>query len=410
MSNTLLTISMITREAARILENNLKMTSQVSRTYDEKFAVAGAKIGNTLNIRKPARYVGGEGQGLTIEGITETQVPLVLDKQFHVGLQFSSADLALSIDEYSKRILAPVIATLANKIDYFMTGCYVDVAQYVGAPGTVPTALLTYLQAGQKLDESSTPMDDMRTMLLNPASQVNIIDALKGLFQQSSAIAQQYATGRMGRAIGFEWMMDQNVRTHTVGQLGGTPLVNGASQTGTSLITDGWTASAANRLKRGDDIEIGSGTTAVNAVNPMNYESVGSTRKFVLTADADSDASGNATLQITPSIAASGAFQTVDQLPPDNAAITIFGHASTYASRQTPTNLAFHRDAFGFASADLPLPGGTDKAARVSDDQLGISLRMVRDYTIMDDQFICRVDVLCGRTTIYQDLACRIQS
>src|SRR3990167_5834834 len=173
MSNTLLTISMITREALRLLENSTRMTGTVARTYDDKFAVSGAKIGNTCNIRKPARYVGGEGQSLTIENITETQVPLTLEKQFHVGLQFSAADLALSIDDYNRRILGPPIATLANKIDHYLTGGYIDVSQYVGTPGTVPTALLTYLQAGQKLDESSTPMDEERTMLINPSSEVN---------------------------------------------------------------------------------------------------------------------------------------------------------------------------------------------------------------------------------------------
>ena len=409
MSNTFLTISMVTREALRILENNLKMAMQVTRTYDDKFGVAGAKIGNTLNIRKPARYVGGEGQDLTIENITETQVSLVLDKQFHVGIQFSSQDLALNIDDFGKRILAGPVATLANKIDFHVTGGYIDVANYVGTPGTVPTTLLAYLQLGQKLDEESCPMDDQRTLVINPAMQVNIVDQLKGLFQQSSAIAQQYATGRMGRAIGFEWMMDQNVRSHTVGQLGSTPLVNGANQSGTSLITDGWTGVAANRLKRGDCIEIGSGTTAVNAVNPMNYQSIGSTRKFVLTADADSDASGNSTLSIYPSMLASSAQQTVDQLPADNAAITTFGAVSTYASKVSPTGLAFHRDAFALGVADLPVPGGVDKGARIADDQLGISLRMIRDYTIMNDQFICRLDVLCGRVTQYAELAARIQ-
>ena len=204
-------------------------------------------------------------------------------------------------------------------------------------------------------------------------------------------------------------MMDQNMRTHTVGALGGTPLVDGANQSGSTLLTRGWTSAAANRLKEGDVISLGATTTAVNAVNPMNYQSIGSVRNLVVTSDFDSDASGNGTINVSPSITASGAFQTVDALPGDGVAVNTFGHASTYASKQTPTALAFHRDAFSFATADLPLPGGVDRASRVSDDQLGISLRMVRDYTIMDDQFICRIDVLCGRVTQYQELACRVQ-
>jgi len=406
MSNAFLTISMITREGLRILENNLKLTMRIDRQYDSKFGVAGAKIGNTLNIRKPARYVGGEGQDLSIEGIVETSAALVLEKQFHVGIQFSAQDLALSIDDFGKRILAPAVATIANKIDYYMAGSYIDVANYVGTPGTVPTALLTYLQAGRNLDDEATPQDGNRTLAITPNMQINIIDQLKGLFQNAAALGKQYMTGRMGDAIGFEWIMDQNMRTHATGALGGTPLVNGASQTGSSIITDGWTAAAANRLKRGDVIELAS----TNAVNPMNYQSIGRTRSFLVTADADSDASGNLTASIYPSITTSGAFQTVDAVPADNAAVTIYGHASTYASKQSPTALAFHRDFASFACADLPVPNGVDKGARVSDDQLGISIRMVRDYTIMNDQFICRLDVLCGRVTPYPELACRVQA
>lgn len=400
---------MITREALRVLENNLKFTSQVSRQYDDRFGIEGAKIGTTLNIRKPPRYVGREGQALQVEGSVESQVPLTLTTQFGVDISFSSADLALSIDDFSKRFLAPAIATVANRIDFQGLGEYIKVANFVGTPAVVPastTALTTYLQAGQKLDEEAAPMDDMRTIIMTPAMQVGIVDALKGLFQQSTAIAQQYATGRMGRAIGFEWIMDQNVRTHVVGALGGTPLVNAANQTGSSIITDGWSASISGVLKRGDVITFAS----VYAVNPQSRQSTGSLRQFVVTADVDSDASGNATIPIYPPLTPGGQFQTVTTTPADNAVILIFGHASSYAGLSTPTGLAFHRDAFTMACADLPLPQGVDMAARVSDKQLGISLRMIRAYDINTDQFPCRIDVLFGWQTLYPELAARIQS
>lgn len=372
---------------------------------DDKFGVAGAKIGNTLNIRKPPRYIGREGQQMQIEGITETSVPLVLEKQFGVDISFSSQDLALNIDDFSKRILYPAIAVVANKIDNYMATSYQDIPNFVGTPGVTPTALLTYLQASQKMDEEATPMDDLRTMVVNPAAMVNMVDQLKGLFQQASAIGEQYKTGRMGRVIGFEWIMDQNIRTHTVGALGGTPLVNGANQTGSTLNTDGWTATTG-ALKKGDVLTLAS----VNSVNPMSKDSTGALRDIVVTADTTADGSGNmATIPIYPSLQSSGAFQNIDATAADNAIIKIFGHASTYASTQTPANLAFHRECMALACADLPLPGGVDKAARVSDDQLGISLRMVRDYTIDNDQFPCRIDVLVGRVTQYQELACRVQ-
>ena len=239
MANALLTISMITREALRVLENNLTFTKGVNRQYDSRFGVEGAKIGTVLNVRKPPRYVGRTGSAISIEDAVETQVAVTLDTQFGVDISFTSEDLALKIDDFSERFINPAVATIANKIDHSGLALYKDIYQSVGTPGTTPNALLTYLQAGVKLDDSAAPMDGQRSVCITPLMQATMVDALKGLFQQSSAIASQYRKGQMGTAAGFDWFMDQNVNSHTVGPLGGTQLVNGASQTGASLITDG---------------------------------------------------------------------------------------------------------------------------------------------------------------------------
>lgn len=401
MPNTNLTISMITREALRILENNLTFAKGVNREYDDAYAIKGAKIGDTLNIRKPARYVGRSGTALAVEDHTETSVPLVLNTQFGVDVQFTSKELLLSIDDFSKRILEPAMATVANKIDSDGLALYADVYNSVGTPGTTPNALLTYLQAGAKMDYEATPRDKMRSLVLEPTAQATIVDSLKGLFHSSTQIEKQYEQGNMGMSAGFKWSMDQNVNTHTIGPLGGTPLVNGTNQTGSSLITDGWTAAAALRLRRGDVFTI----AGVFAVNPQNRASTGQLRQFVVTANVSSDGAGNATIPISPPITTTGAFQTVTNSPADNAALTVFGAANTL----TPANLAYHRDAFTMASADLPLPGGVDMAARVSDNALGMSMRMIRAYDINNDRFPCRIDVLYGWRTLYPELACRIQ-
>ena len=402
MANAFLTISMITREALRVLENNLTFTKGVNRQYDSRFGVEGAKIGTVLNVRKPPRYVGRTGSAISIEDAVETQVAVTLDTQFGVDISFTSEDLALKIDDFSERFINPAVATIANKIDHSGLALYKDIYQSVGTPGTTPNALLTYLQAGVKLDDSAAPMDGQRSVCITPLMQATMVDALKGLFQQSSAIASQYRKGQMGTAAGFDWFMDQNVNSHTVGPLGGTPLVNGASQTGASLITDGWTAAAAARLKQGDIFTI----AGVNSVNPQSRQDTGVLQQFVCTADKSSDGSGNLTATISPSIVTSGYGQTVTGSPADNAAITVVGAASTV----TPQGLAAHKDAFTLAMADLPLPKGTDMAARVSDDQLGMSIRMIRDYDITTDKFPCRLDVLFGWATLRPELACRVQA
>jgi hypothetical protein len=402
MPNTNLTISMVTREALRILENNLTFAKGVNREYDDQYGVSGAKIGDTLNIRKPARYIGRSGTALAVEDHTETSVPLVLNNQFGVDISFTSKELALSIDDFSKRILAPAVATIANKIDRDGLALYNQINQAVGTPGTLPSALKTYLQAGQKLDESATPRDGNRSLVVSSGMEVEIVDALKGLFQSSEKIADQYETGNMGKSAGFKWSMDQNVVTHQVGPLGGTPLTNGIpAQGATTLVTDGWTASAALRLRQGDVFTI----AGVFGVNPQNRQSTGALQQFVVTANVSSDGSGNATIPIFPAIQSTGAFATVTALPADNAAITVLGAANTLS----PTGIAYHRDAFVLGCADLQLPKGVDMASRVSSKQVGMSIRMVRDYDINSDTFPCRLDVLYGWRVVYPELAVRIQ-
>ena len=239
--NVLLTIAMITREALRVLENQLTFLKLITRQFDDRFGIDGAKIGTVLNVRKPPRYIGRAGQALQIEDAVESQVPVALDTQIGVDISFSAQDLALSIDDFSTRFITPAIASIANRIDSAALGLYKKCPNYVGTPGVVPTAFLTYLSAGVAMDNNLAPMDGQRTITVSPLMQATIVDTLKGLFQSASSIAEQYTKGKMGTSAGFAWYMDQNVRTHTVGPLGGTPLVNGASQQGSSIITDGWT-------------------------------------------------------------------------------------------------------------------------------------------------------------------------
>lgn len=403
MANTLLTISMITREALRVLENQLTFTKQVNTNYDSHFAREGAKIGTSLNVRKPPRYVGRTGQAISIEDATEEQVTITLDTQFGVDITFTSEDLALSIDDFQNRFIAPAVATVANKLDNDGMALYKKIYNSVGVPATTPAAILTYLKAGVALDNNSCPQDGKRSLVLTPLMQATIVDALKGLFQQATSIASQYAKGQMGIAAGFNWYMDQNVNTHTTGVFttSATPLVNGSTATGaTTLVTDGWN-SGSSTVTEGDVFTI----AGVNHVNPQSRQSTGELQQFVVTA-ATTSSGGAMTIPISPAIKTTTGFQTVDALPADNAALTFVGAEST----QTPQGVAFHRDAFCLSSADLPLPGGVDMAARIADKQLGLSIRMVRQYDITTDKWPCRLDILYGWDVLRPELACRVQA
>lgn len=406
MANQLLTIGMITLEALRVLENNLAATKYIRRDLDDNYGKTNAKIGTVLNVRKPPRYVGRTGQALQLEDATETSVPVTLNKQFGVDIAFTSQDLALSIDQFGERFVTPAVARVANEIDYDVLGQYINVYNEVGVPGTVPNQLLTYLQGRQRMDEEAVPRDAQRAAILSPAMEAVLVDALKGLFQDADKIADQYSQGMMGRTIGLKFAMDQNVRVQTVGAYTpGGATVNGAGQTGSSIVTAGW-PNSATVLKQGDIITFGS----VFAVNPQSKASTGALRQFVVTADVTSSGGGAATIPIAGpgglGIIVAGPFQTVTVSPANSAAITVQGASGV----SSPRGMIFHKEAFVLVCADLPLPNGVDMRERKSDKHLGLSIRLVRAYDINTDRFPLRLDILYGVATLYPEFAVRVAS
>lgn len=403
MSNTLLTISQITNEALAVLENQLTFTKHINREYDDSFAREGAKIGQTVNVRKPARFEGRRGATINVEGFNETSVPVTLDTQYGCDVSFTSKELTLDIDSFSDRVLKPQIATVANMIDRDGLQLYKDIYNHVGTPGTTPNTNLTYLLAGVKLDNEAAPVDDMRTCVINPLAQATISNANLSLQNPAKTISEQYHSGRMGRALGFKFEMDQNVVAHTIGTYaadvaGNAVAVNGAVSSGNSVATDGWTS--GDKLLAGDVVTFAN----VYAVNPQNRQSTGELRQFVVTADATADGGGNMTISVSPAIVPSGQYQNVTSGIANNAVVKVFGASAT----TTPQNLAFHRDAFTFACADLELPSGVWMAKRVTSKRLGISMRVVKAYDITNDRAPMRIDVLGGWKTLREELAARI--
>jgi len=413
MANNLLTISMITNEALMVLENELTFSGQVDRNYDDQFAVTGAKIGATLNVRRPGRFVGTTGPALNVEDFNETSVPVTLSTQFHVDTQFTSQDLALSLDAFSDRILKPAVAAIANKVDFDgLTMAKNNTANIVGTAGTPPTGLITYLTAGAYLDSEGAPRDGRRSCIIEPFTSATIVDSLKGLFMPSDKISDQYTKGMMGRdSAGVSWYMDQNVVAQTFGSYS-TATLACATTTATGFLSSGWaststialTATTATAgLKQGDVIQIAN----VYAVNPQNRQAYGSNklRNFVVTSNVTVSTSGTTSVTVSPAVITAGQFQNVS-IPTTSAtaAVTPFNNTGTVS----PQNIVMHKNAFCLATADLELPDGVHFAGRASDKELGLSLRVIRQYTINNDSIPTRVDVLYGWAPLYPELACRV--
>ena len=418
MSNNLLTISKITNEALMVLENELTFTSEVDRNYDDQFAVVGAKIGNTVNVRKPGRFIGTTGPALNVEDFNETSVPVTLSTQFHVDTQFTTQDLALSLDMFSDRVLKPAIAAIANKIDRDgMAMAVAQTANIVGTAGTVPTDLLTYLTAGAYLDSEGAPRDGRRSCIVEPFTSASIVNSLKGLFVPQEAIASQYRKGLMGRdSGGMNWKLDQNVVAQTFGD-NSTDTVTASvnTTTGTGFLTTGWASTstismtAANtgiiNLNAGDVFTI----DGVYAVNPQNRQAYGSNklRNFVVKTTVAISSGSSANVVVSPAVITAGQFQNVTiPTTSSTAAVTQFNKTGVVSAQ----NIIMHKNAFTLAVADLELPEGVHFAGRASDKEIGLSMRVVRQYTINNDSIPTRLDVLYGWAPLYPELACRVAS
>ena len=397
MANTLLTPQMVTYEALRVLENSLGISSRINREYDDKFAIAGAKIGTTLNVRKPPRYVGRLGDNINIENTTETSVPLVLDTLFGVDVAFTSVERTLSLDDYSRRILKPKMATIANKIDFDVLQKYKEIYNATGTPGTAISSLSTFLDAGVKLNNEAAPMDGDRFIACTPQMEASAVSSALAYFNPQSRIGDQYLKGRMGDFGGFEFFMDQNCPTHVAATQSGSVTVNGAVSSGNSITVAGLTTTG---LKKGDIYTV----STTNAVNPQSRQSTSQLRQFVVDADTAADAGGALTFTFQPEVIVSGQFQNVDAALGNGATVTF--HSST--GRTYQSGLAFHRDWCTLASADLEMPQGVHQSARISSKDSGLSVRMVTAFDIRTNLMITRLDVLYGIKVLYPELACRI--
>jgi hypothetical protein len=406
MPNTLLTIDMITREALRILHNNLAFTATVNRQYDPEFAKSGAKIGSTLRVRRPARFSVRSGAALAVQDYIEESTTITVDQQRGVDVSFTSAELALSLDDFSARILQPAMARLASEVDFIGLGLYQRVANQVGTPGTTPQTAKVYLDAGVRLDNMACPRDGNRFVVMNPEAQAATVDSLKGLFQSSGAISEQYMKGEMGTGLGFKFGMDQNVRLHTAGGFGdNTVLINDTYAAGDTTVDLDDNSTAAGVLLAGDVFTCyvaGTSGALIQSSNPETGQNTGLPAQFVVTANNTASGGAHTGVALGAPLFATGPRKNVSTLFANNAQAIFVGTPGT----AYPVNLAYHRDAFTLATADLILPEGVDMASRQTYE--GISMRIVRQYDINNDAMPCRMDILFGWAALRPEWACRI--
>ena len=408
MANSLLTINMITQEAVRLWQNTNAFVAHIDRQYDDAFAKVGAKIGQTIRIRLPNDYTVRTGAALSVQDTAEQYTTLALSTQKGVDVSFSSLDRTLSLDDFSERVLAPMMNNLVGNVAAdVMSGAEPGTARFTAnqdASGNVLTPnAATWLSAGAILTQNSAPVGN-RKLVLDPITMARTVSSLSGLLNPSNKIGPQYDTGQVKEALGFDWMEDQTIIKHTTAAynaganlIAGT--VNGAAQTGLTITTNALSGPLA----------IGDIVTFDNclAVNRITKVSTGQAQQFVVTAAAAANATSlsiypaivpqvlNGTNTPTGPAPAAGTYsqvqyQTVDSSPANSANINVVTvEGITYRK-----NLAFVPEAITLGTADLELPEGVHEAARAAFD--GVSMRMISDYIPQTDQFVTRLDVIYG--------------
>lgn len=394
MANSILTPTAVTRKALQILHQKLNFVGNINRQYDDSFAKDGAKIGSQLKIRLPNQYTVRTGAALSTQDTTENSTTLSVATQKGVDTTFTTNELTLSLDDFASRILEPAMSVLAANIEADALSMALDVYQNVNNVGSAIT--LNKVLGGRKSLTDALAPSDKRKLLLNTQDNLDLVDSLKGLFQDGSTIAKQYREGMVGSTAGFGDIYENTLlASQTTGTAAATTgyLTNGATQSGSTIAIDTGTTS----FLIGDVITF----AGVNRVHPETKADTGELQKFVVTANSGTSATS---ISISPAVVATGPYQNVTNTIADGSALVKVGSASGIYK----PSLAFHKDAFTFATADLILPNGVDFAAREVMD--GISLRVVRQYSISDDSMPCRVDCLYGYKTIRPQLACRILS
>lgn len=396
---------MITSEAARILGNNLVLAKCVNREYDDDFAIKGAKIGQSINVRKPARYTARIGSVVDIQAQTETYAPLTFTNPIGVDLAFTSQEMTFSLDDFANRFIKPAIVRIANTVDAQGYALINNSYMYVGTPGTAltaSTARTAVLQAAAKLYDNDAPVgsEDMHFISGSDFNAV-LADSNASLFHPGKEISDAYVKGMQGTFGGFKHYMGQAVTAHTNGVYGGSPtmLTTGTPQQGSALSTVGWTATTT-ALAVGDVFTI----AGVFGVNPQNYTSYKWLQPFTVTAASVTDGAGASVIQVSPSIVATGPFQNVSAAPATSAAIVVIG-ASTVTSQQA---IGFHKDAIMLANQELITPGNVEESAYIRDEQTNIGIRFASQWDIRTNQHIQRFDTMVAWANLYPQLLTRV--
>jgi len=388
----------VTAEVLRIFSNNCVMPRLIKRDFNKYWSEGGRRIGASLDIRRPLRVIGADGQALQPEGLVRVTVPMTISYWNQQSFVYNDTEEAMFLDaDMRASYIRPHVVNLANKVDRYMLQYMQSVTpNFVGTPGTVPADLDTYSSAQTKLNQLLA-LGSNRSVIYNSAFNQKIVKAGQTLFNPSQIIGKQYLEGKVGRYANFDMYVDEQVPSFTVGTYGGAGVINGANQSGSSILTNGWTASSLS-LNPGDRMTF-AGVYEINGQSRLTLPNV--LKQFVVTSPI-TDTAGAATIQIFPALIPSGPYQNCSGSPATGAAVTVVGASGALCQ----TAFAIQEDAFTWAA--IPLMDVGDFGAKcdtITDPDTGISIRLVYQWDNRLGEVTVRMDFVWGIAGTYHDYA-----
>lgn len=397
----------LAESAAGMLADKVQFSKSIAKVPKSEFdGKNGYKSGDTIYVSKPTQFVEYTAFDITsnIQDVKEEKVALPLDIISNVSFDLDTSELAtkVGIEAAVKRFIEPAITTIANGVEKrLLEKATQSTYNLVGTAGSTVFDTATVLSARTKMNKFLCPKDDNRFVLFESEAGASAVNARKGQFQSSSAIAEQYKMGYVGMADGFNWLENELTYVHTNGAdvaVAVEATVLAPATGATQLGVDGVTSAAT--IEKGSVFTI----AGVYAVHPVTKVTQSFLQQFTVTADVTESSGNSVTMSISPTIysSASGALQNVSALPADEAAVTFVGAASTAYNQ----NLAFHKNAYRMVSVPLQLPTNAEFAEQRTVD--GFTVAIVRDFDILKRRWITRLDFLGGLCADRPEWACRI--
>ena len=407
MANTLKFIDMVAREAQSIAHEKASFIGTTDLQYDDSFGKTGAKIGSTLRVRKPNEYTRRQGSRvMDVQDQDEATQTITVATQDGVDMRFNSAELTLDTDSpsdvaaFSKRYIEPAVAVLVSGIESDFLA-YATKATYnvAGTAGTGITSLVAPGAARAKLNQGLAPKDK-RYIQMDSPTMGGLVNGVASYFNPSSAISEQYREGMIARTAMADFYENERVWTLT-----NTDDVT-ADTDADALVTDGGSTIDMHTLLPVAKQTVGSVFTiaGVYACHPETKAAYRHLQQFVITAV------GATTTTVSPSFYLTGARKNVVSSTGGTLAVTDF-NAKTLtfvgaASTSYAQSLMYHKEAFQFVTADLPLMDDAHKCTRRVKD--GLSLRVWMASDIRNDELLMRLDILYGMAALRPAWACRM--